>query len=263
MFAFCSFIEQQNKSDHMRASAFISPAVTYSLCTHHEPHGSVMPVRSPGEQPARPTPEAAAPPPSPVAHLLQIPEALPQRTRPCKEGGGVRPRFISFRERAPVQSLSVQVSLCEWLCHSALSGTSHSTQPPRSLQHRSTLTAWETQTEKEEGGGERRVLLSCSLTVLFVRPFLWPVHYRGNSWVYVNPRTASLFCNTQTHISQILTSVISRTESRIEAGNRVWTGARMSCERQQWKHYKTYCHRHANTQRVKRDTDAEVRATRV
>lgn len=42
---------------------------------------------------------------------------------------------------------------------------------------------------REGRGGEReggrRVLLSCSLTVLFVQPFLWPVHYRGNSWVHI------------------------------------------------------------------------------
>lgn len=261
MFAFCSFIEQQNKSDHMRASALSAP----QCLTHY-----VLTMSPTGQWCQSGHQENSLPGPllrQPHHHHPQLPTSFKSLRRCHSEHARAkraevwdRVLYPSEKERqsslSPYKSLSVSDSatlrsqeLPTAHSHPAASSTAPHWQPGRHRQRKKR--------------GERRVLLSCSLTVLFVRPFLWPVHYRGNSWVYVNPRTASLFCNTQTHISQILTSVISRTESRIEAGNRVWTGARMSCERQQWKHYKTYCHRHTNTQRVKRDTDAEVRATRV
>lgn len=120
-----------------------------------------MPVRSAGEQPARPTPGAATAPssrqhrPQSPTRLLQIPEVLPQRTCPCKEAE-VRV-CVLYPPVRRVQSPLLQVRLCERLplCLSALSGTSHSTQPPRSLQLYSTQTAWETQTQRGKRGGER------------------------------------------------------------------------------------------------------------
>lgn len=151
-FAFCSFIEQQNKSDHMRASSAPQWLTHYVLTM--SPTGQWC--QSGHQENSLPGPLLR----QPHHHHPQLPTSFKSlrcchsehaRAKRAEVWGRV---LYPSRERAPVQSLSVQVSLCEGLCHSALSGTSHSTQPPRSLQHCSTLTAWETQTEKEERGEE-------------------------------------------------------------------------------------------------------------
>lgn len=60
-----------------------------------------------------------------------------------------------------------------------------------SPQHRSAMTAWETWAGKEEGEttGGRRVLLSCCLALLFVRPFPWPVGAAERRQIHPQMRT--------------------------------------------------------------------------
>jgi len=212
-----------------------------------------MPVLSPGEQPARPTPEATAPPPS-----RQHQPASFKSLRCChnEQARAKRQRceaafLYPSVERAPVL-VSVQVSLCEWLplCLSALSGTSHSAassftphwQPGRD-RHR------------ERRRGEKRGGRGCYLVALSLRylssPFCDRFTTEGTAeciWIHTQLPSLSLslslsLTHTHTHALQILTSLIHRKESRIEGHNRGWTRAMdvsrgwMRCERQQWKHY--------------------------
>lgn len=152
--------------------------------------------------------------------------------------------------------LSVQVFLCEWLPpqHSQQLPTA---QSPCSLQHYSTLTAWERQTLRKEGGGEqkrgRRVLLCCSLTVLFVQPFRCPPQ-REQLSISTHPRGAA---TTQAHGANFL---IPHTQKRQQCrgGIRGWTGAMDASMRlrEVWKVAVKPLWTGANTQHAKRDTEA-------
>lgn len=67
-----------------------------------------MPVRSAGEQPARPTPAAAAPPPSPV------PEVPPPQTHPRQEAE-VRDQVLNPSENERRSGLTVYEPLAATL----------------------------------------------------------------------------------------------------------------------------------------------------
>lgn len=122
-----------------------------------------MPVQSSPEQPARPTPVAVAPLPSRQRHPLQVPEAA---WADC--GFGLS--FFFFFWLKILQGKGAGPSLCTLPLRNF-------PQAACSPQHRSAMTAWETWAGEEEGEktGGRRVLLSCCLALLFVRPFPRPV----------------------------------------------------------------------------------------
>lgn len=120
-----------------------------------------MPVQPSPEQPARPTPVAVAPLPSRHRHLLQVPEAT---WADCGFG------LVFFFVLKILQGKGASPSLCTLTLRNF-------PQAACSPQHRSAMTAWETWAGKEEGEktGGRRVLPSCCLALLVVRPFPRPV----------------------------------------------------------------------------------------
>lgn len=83
-------------------------ALKLLLSTHPEPHRSVMPVRSPEEQPARPSPEAAAAPPPPSLQLgtdpSQPPPSNPRGAATTDHNRGVRARFCILPRKEQRQS---------------------------------------------------------------------------------------------------------------------------------------------------------------
>ncbi|KAK5852075.1 hypothetical protein PBY51_023578 [Eleginops maclovinus] len=92
-----------------------------------------MPVQLAGEEPGRPTPEVATPQPS-LQHRTQTPSSFKSLRHSHNEHTRAKRRMCEvaflypFRERAPVHFLYKSFSVND--CHSALSGTSHSTQQP-------------------------------------------------------------------------------------------------------------------------------------
>jgi len=178
-----------------------------------------MPVQSPGEQPARPTPEAATPPPS-LQPQLRSPTSFKSQRRSHAVHARAKRRkvwdtvFISFPWKS-TRSLSVQVSLCVRL-PLGLSGTSHSTLQPRSLQLYSTLTAWERRTQRKKRGRNEGVG-GCYLVALCLCYLSGPLYDRftiGNSWVYVSPRIDSLSLSLFHTDKYTFKIMISHTESR-------------------------------------------------
>lgn len=115
-------------------------------------------------------------------------------------------------------------------------------QPPRSLQHCSTLTAWETRTEKEEGGGVTQLLPHCAIC-----PALSMTGALQKEQLSICKSTYSLsfFTHTDIHITDSHNTHLQKGEqnkSRQLGVNRGY----MRCERQQWKCYdlmpQTYKH---------------------
>lgn len=228
-----------------------------------------MPVQSPGEQPARPTAEAATSPSRqhrPSCPPPSNPWDTATTNTPVQWGGvGVRLCIISFCERAPVLflykcfSVSDSATLPLYTLRNFPQHTA-ALQPP-ALLHTDSL--GERQTERKRRGeerGGRRVLLSCSLTVLFVQPFLPPVYYRGNSWVYLNPHTASLY--PLTHITDSHITHTQKGEQKrkgqqgVNQDHGMWAGAEWGVKGSS-ESIMNYCHRHTNTQHAKRDTETK------
>lgn len=194
------------------------------LSTHHQIHGSIMPVQSPGEQPARPIPEGATslsrqhqrscPPPS-------NPWGTATTNTPVKLGGRCETMYYILLQKSTGPLLYKRFSVSDPATlplYTLRNFPQHAAAPqPPALLHTDSLGETDREKEKRGGGVVVVVLLSCCLTVLFVQLFPLPVHYRGNSWVYQNPHT---------HTLKILTSLI---QSRKEGGNRGWTKA-MGCK---------------------------------
>ena len=208
-------------------------------------------------QPQHPHPASTGPgrPPASSKSL----RCCHSKRRPCKEAE-VWVCVIYPPERGVLSPL-LQVRLCEAtatlpLLRSQELPTAHS-RPAAS----SSTPHWQPgrHRHREGRGGGGGVLLSCSLTLLFVQPFLWPVHYRGNSWVHIwtHERPLSLF-------SGVLGSHIRGGEQYRGGQTRAWTTI-VSFPRlnEVWKgssekSIMAYCHRHTNTRHANRDADTAV-----
>ena len=223
-----------------------------------------MQVQSAGEQPARPTPEAATTSPSWPYQLPLSPQDAVTAIAPGATGlrceSGFYILFVKHFQSSFCWSVSLLVTATLSLCT-----LRNFPQLLCSLQHYSTLTAWERQTWRKKRGTKergRRVLLGCSLTVLFVQPFFLPGSPQREQ-LSISTHVLSVFC-THKHMLQILTSLIHRKENTTDTAKEGEPGLGI----QTWAEWGVKgcnkilmndCHRHANTRHAK--TDMEITAT--
>lgn len=197
-----------------------------------------MPVQSLGEQPARPTPEAALPLPLlQHKHQPQSPASFKSLRRSHNEHTGAKKQrcktgfyILLWNSTSPL-SVSLWVTATLPFCTLRNFPQHTATPQPPALLHTDSL--GETDTEKRgRKEGERGCYLVALSLCYLSSPFYERFTTEGTAeymWIHVQPLSLS---HTDIHKDSHITHTQKEGGNRAVDVSRGWT----RCERQQWKH---------------------------